>query len=58
VTYVVVWLTGLGGVYDRKFVAAIIDRFGLGALPPWVAIAFYLLLAGTVGMVRSCATAL
>ena len=58
ITYSIVWLTGLGGVYDKKFVAAIIKSFGLGALPPWAAIALYFLFAGTAGMVRSCATAL
>ena len=58
VTYIVVWVTGLGGFYDKQFVAAIGDRFGLGALPGGVAIAMYVLFAGTTGMIRGCATAL
>jgi len=58
ITYSVVWLTGLGGVYDKKFVDAIINSFGLGPLPPWAAISLYFVFAATGGMVRSCATAL
>lgn len=57
-TYIVVWLTGLGGFYNNGFVAALSDRFGLGPLQPWVAIAFYFFLSGTTGFIRSCATAL
>jgi len=57
-TYIIVWITGLGGFYDPKFVTAVSKSFGLGPLPPWFAIAFYLLLAGTFGFVRGCATAL
>jgi len=58
VAYAVVWITGLGGFYNQKFVANLSDRFGLGHLPAWTTIALYLLLAGTAGIVRSCASAL
>lgn len=58
VAYVSVWVLHLGGFYDHEFVAAVIKRFGLGDMPPWAGIAFYFILAGTTGMVRSCATAL
>ncbi len=58
ITYSIVWLTGLGGVYNKTFVDGIIKSFGLGPLPPWAAISLYLVFAATGGMVRSCATAL
>ena len=58
ITYSIVWITGLGDFYDKKFVDAIIKSFGLGPLPPWAAISLYLVFAGTAGMVGSCATAL
>jgi hypothetical protein len=53
VTYAIVWLSGLGGFYNKQFVTAAGSRFGLGALPAWVAIALYLFFAGTTGVVRS-----
>ncbi len=58
VTYGIVWLTGLGGFYDRKFVAAITARFGLGPIPEWLGIALYFVLAGTTGVIRGAASAL
>lgn len=58
VAYTIVWLTGLGGFYNTTFVSAVGDRFGLGPLPPWVAIALYLFFAGTTGVIRGCASAL
>ncbi len=58
VAYVIVWITGLGGFYNKQFVTAVGNRFGLGHLPAWVAIAMYFVLAGTTGVIRGCATAL
>ncbi len=58
VTYAVVWITGLGRLYSRKFVDEITRGFGLGALPPGVSIVLYLALASTAGMVFSCSSAL
>lgn len=58
VTYGIVWLSGLGGFYNERFVTAVGDRFGLGHLPAWAAIAMYLFFAGTTGVVRGCASAL
>jgi membrane protease YdiL (CAAX protease family) len=58
ITYSIVWLTGLGGFYNKTFVDGIIKSFGLGPLPPWAGISLYLVFAATGGMVRSCATAL
>jgi uncharacterized protein len=58
VTYAVIWLTGLGGFYNREFVTAVTKSFGLGPLPTWAVITLYLALAGTTGVVRGCATAM
>ncbi len=57
-TYVIVWLTGLGGFYNKQFVTAVGNRFGLGPLPAWASIALYLFFAGTTGVIRGAATAL
>ena len=58
VAYSIVWITGLGGFYNKQFVTAVGNRFGLGHLPAWVAIAMYFVLSGTTGVIRGCATAL
>lgn len=58
ITYVTVWATHQGGFYNREFVGAMTQRFGLGPLPPALAIAMYLVFAGTTGMIRSSASAL
>ena len=57
-TYVVVWSAGLGGFYNQTFVATISKRFGLGPMPAWAAITMYLLLMGSTGLVRGCASSL
>lgn len=58
VTYGIVWLTGLGGFYNKEFVTQTMTSFGLGSLPSWAVILLYLFFVGTTGMVRSCSTAL
>jgi CAAX protease family protein len=58
VTYVVVWVTRLGGFYDHQFVDTIAQRFGLGPMPHWLAIVLYLIFAGTAGMIGSLSRAL
>jgi membrane protease YdiL (CAAX protease family) len=58
VTYTLVWLTGLGGAYNKEFVNGVTGRFGLGPLPSWAGIALYFVFSATTGMVRSCSTAL
>ena len=57
-TYSMVWLTGLGGFYNKEFVAQTMTSFGLGPLPAWATILLYLFFVGTTGMIRSCSTAL
>ena len=58
ITYVIVWLTGLGGFYNKELVAHLTTSFGLGPLPGWAAILIYFLFLATTGIVRSCSTAL
>lgn len=58
VAYVFIWTFRLGGFYDHEFVSRVTQRFGLGPLPSWASISLYFVLAGTAGMVRSCASAL
>ena len=58
VAYTGVWLFGLGGFYDHQFLERASASFGLGPLPAWAAMAMYLIFAATVGMIRSCASAL
>jgi membrane protease YdiL (CAAX protease family) len=58
VAYLAVWITGLGGFYNEKFVNAVGARFGLGPLSPSVAIALYFFFSATTGVVRGCASAL
>lgn len=58
IAYAGVWLFHLGGFYDHDFLSRITQSFALGTLPAWVIIPMYFVLAGTVGMVRSCSSAL
>jgi membrane protease YdiL (CAAX protease family) len=56
--YLVVWMTGLGGFYDEAFLARQMASFGWSDLPGTVALPVYFARAGTVGMIRTCTTAL
>ncbi len=58
ITYGVVWITRLGGFYNHQFVDSLVQRFGLGPMPHWVAITLYLAFAGTAGMIGSLSRAL
>ena len=58
VAYVFIWAFGFGGFYNRQFVAGLTQRFGLGPIPDWASISLYFVLAGALGMIRSCASAL
>jgi len=58
IAYSAVWLFGLGGFYNREFLADVTRSFGLGPLPAWAGMTMYLVFAGTAGMVRSCSSAL
>ncbi|HEY2067161.1 MAG TPA: CPBP family intramembrane glutamic endopeptidase [Gemmatimonadaceae bacterium] len=56
--YVAVWISGLGGFPNRAFLAQVAERFGWAGAPLWLVAAGYVLLTGTVGMVRGTSTAL
>jgi uncharacterized protein len=58
VAYLFIWIFRFGGFYDHEFVSRLTQRFGLGPLPNWASISLYFILAATMGMVRSCSSAL
>jgi len=51
--YLPVWLSPWGGFYDHEFVESMSRNFGTSGLPVALQIAFYVLLAGTLGVIRS-----
>jgi membrane protease YdiL (CAAX protease family) len=57
-TYGFVWLTGLAGFYDSKFVGRVSDALGLGPMRPWMTITLYFLFTATITVIRDCATVL
>jgi membrane protease YdiL (CAAX protease family) len=58
VTYVFVWLTGLGGFYDKEFLEKASTEFGLGPMRPWASIGLYFLFTATITVIRDCPTVL
>ncbi len=58
VAYVLIWTTGLGGFGNAEFLARTGKALGWENAPAWLTTSGYLLLLGTVGMVRSLTTAL
>lgn len=58
ISYLVVWIAGWGGFYNKEFVEGLTKSFGLGAIGDGFTIALYVLFAGTLGTIRSCASAL
>ena len=56
VIYAFVWITGLGGVYDKGFVDKVQQSFGLGPMPAWASITLYFILTATFAVIRDCAT--
>jgi membrane protease YdiL (CAAX protease family) len=61
VAYAIVWATGLGGFYNAEFVSKLAARLGRpdwATQMPLAVIALSFLLAGTLGMVFSCISAL
>lgn len=57
-TYLIIWLTGLGGFYKQETVDNWNQLFGLGEISPAVTISLLVILNGTFGMIRSTAFAL
>ena len=56
VIYTFVWLTGLGGVYNKSFVDQITSSFGLGPIPAWASITLYFIFTATFTVIRDFAT--
>lgn len=56
VIYGFVWLTGLGGVYNKSFVDQLTKSFGLGPIPAWASIRLYFIFTGTFTVIRDFAT--
>jgi membrane protease YdiL (CAAX protease family) len=56
--YVCVWLTGVGGFYNRDFYASIAKDFGLGLTSPAANLALYFFFTATISVIRDCPTVL
>jgi len=56
--YAFVWLTGLGGFYNAKFVEEFSKDLGLGPISPWASITLYFLFTATITVIKDCATVL
>lgn len=54
--YAFVWLTGLGGFYDKSFVNRVTESFGLGPIPAWASMTLYFLFTATFTVIRDFAT--
>ena len=54
--YAFVWLSGLGGFYDKSFVEQITKSFGLGSMPAWASITLYFIFTATFTVIRDFAT--
>jgi membrane protease YdiL (CAAX protease family) len=57
-SYVLVWLTGLGGFSGIEFVRGITSRFGIQHIPTSIIVMGYLVVMVALGTVVSCITAL
>ncbi len=57
VTYLVIWISGKGGFYNKEFVAKIGEGYHW-SLPDGVLIFLFVILTGTLGTIRSMASAL
>lgn len=56
--YVIVWLSGLGGFYNKEFLAIKAEAFGFKDVSPTFMFVLYVLLMGSIGIIKSCANAL
>jgi membrane protease YdiL (CAAX protease family) len=54
--YGFVWLTGIGGFYDSKFVERFSQAFALGRMRPSVSIALYFAFTATITVIKDFAT--
>jgi len=58
IAYMTIWIFGWGGFYNKEFVATLTESFGLGPIGNGITIAFYVILLGIFGTIRSMASAL
>jgi uncharacterized protein len=58
ITYLIIWLTGWGGFYDKAFVSSTAKELGWSNLPAGVFIVLFFIVEGVIGLFGSMATAL
>jgi membrane protease YdiL (CAAX protease family) len=58
IAYLIIWLTGWGGFYNKTFVTEAAKSLGWSNLSPGVFIALFFVVNGVIGMFGSMATAL
>jgi len=58
IAYVIIWVIGWGGFYNKDFAKQISESIGLGQLPDGINITLYVILIGIFGTIRSVANAL
>jgi uncharacterized protein len=58
IAYIIIWVFGWGGFYNKDFAKQISESIGLGQLPDGINITLYVILIGIFGTIRSVANAL
>ncbi len=58
IAYLIIWIVGWGGFYNKNAVTEISNSFGWNALPSGLVIVLYFIMMGTFGMAGSAATAM
>lgn len=58
VTYLIIWVFGWGGFYNKEFVNTLTESFGLGPIGGGFTIALYVILFGIFGTISSMSRAL
>ena len=58
IAYLVIWVFGWGGFYNKEFVNGLTESFGLGPIGGGFTIALYVILFGIFGTIRSMSSAL
>lgn len=58
IAYMSIWVFGWGGFYNKEFVNALTESYGLGPIGNILTMVFYVILLGVFGTIRSMANAL
>ena len=58
ISYLIIWIAGWGGFYNKTFVTQAAHELGWGKLPPYLFIILFFIVEGVMGMFSSIATAL